>query len=427
MEVTITSTSEVDHEADISVSNEELQPHFERAYQDYRPKAEVKGFRKGKVPLSHIRRIFGEAIEQEALDTVATDVYRQAMTERNIHPIGRPSMIDMDFKRGQYFRFKIKYEVKPVIQLNAYKGLAIEKPIHPVSDTEVEAEVTRLRRANSTHTEVTRVTDPEHVVTGEVQELDDSGAPLIGKKSSNVRFYLGDEALPQEIKDALRTAEVGGTYRVEVASRQEEHQQATRFAITVSRIEQEHLPAFDDDFVKKITGEKVATTAEFLTKLRSDIERYWEEQAERSVADGIAAELIRTHNFPVPESLIIGVLDSLIDDVKAKSRDRQLPGDFDERTFREENRAYATWQSKWMLLKERIAEAEQITVADGDIEQLAEKDAGQTGIEKTRLLQYYKGSPAVADRILSGKLMAFLRQHAIVTEKVTKEPLIQTR
>jgi trigger factor len=426
VEVTINSISEVEHEADITVGNEELQPHFERAYLDYRPTAEVKGFRKGKVPLHLIKRMFGETIEYQSLDTVATDLYRQAMLERDIHPIGRPSMIDMDFKRGQHFRFKIKYEVKPVIELNTYKGLVIERPVHPVTDAEVEAEITRLRRANSTHTEVSKVSNSEHVVTGDVQELDESGAPLIGKKSSNVRFFLGDENLPQEIKDALGAAEAGGTYRANVPSRRGETSQTARFAITVTRVEQEHLPAFDDDFVTKITGGKTTTATEFLATVRSDIERFWEEQAERSVADSIVSELIRTHTFPVPESLITSVLDALVEDVKGKTRDRQLPRDFDERTFREENRSYATWQAKWMLLKERIAEAEQMTVTDNDIEQLAERDTGQTGIDKARLLQYYKSSSAVADRILSGKVMTFLRQQAIVTDKVAREPLVQT-
>lgn len=426
MDVTITSISEVEHEADITVSNEELQPHFDRAYLDYRPKAEVKGFRKGKVPLHLIKRMFGETIEYQSLDTVATDLYRQAMLEREIHPIGRPSMIDMDFKRGQHFRFKIKYEVRPVIELAAYKGLAIQRPVHPVTDAEVEAEITRLRRANSTHTDVPGVTGADHVVTADVQELDETGAPLIGKKSSNVRFFLGDESLPQEIKDALSAAETGSTYRADVPSRRKDPPDTVRFALTVTRVEQEHLPQLDDAFVSKLTDGKTTRPDDFRAAVRRDIERYWEEQSERSVADSIISELVRMHTFPVPETLITGVLDALVEDVKAKTRDRQLPGDFDERAFRDENRAYATFQAKWMLLKERIAEAEQVTVTDGDIEQLAERDAAQTGIEKERLVQYYKGSSSVADRILSGKVISLLRQQAIVTDTVVKEPVVQT-
>ena len=69
--------------------------------------------------------------------------------------------------------------------------------------------------------------------------------------------------------------------------------------------------------------------------------------------------------------------------------------------------------------RERIIEAEGITVNDTDLEQLAEKDAPKVGIEKARLLTFYKSSSAVADRILSGKVMTFLKAHAKITEKVT--------
>jgi FKBP-type peptidyl-prolyl cis-trans isomerase (trigger factor) len=107
----------------------------------------------------------------------------------------------------------------------------------------------------------------------------------------------------------------------------------------------------------------------------------------------------------------------MVEDVRHRTRDQKLPKGFDEKKFRENNREYAVWQGKWILLKERIAAAENITVHEGELEALAAEEAAKTGIAKERLLQYYKESAGTEDRIRTDKLMAFLRSSAKVTEK----------
>ena len=420
MQISINDLSEVAHEAEIELSSEELNPHFERAYEKFKPKAELKGFRKGKVPMAMIKKLYGEAIEQDALDTIASDVYHHAMEERNIRPVGRPTMVDMDFRRGERFRFKIKYEVMPVIELGKYKGLAVEKPVHIVTDAEVDAEVMQLRRSSSSLTPAEAVTDQDHLVTGDVQELDDTGTPLIGRKSLNSRFFLSDDKLAPEIREALGAATIGGTYRASFASSHGDHVHTTNAAITVRKIEKIALPAFDDAFVKKLTGDRVTTTEEFLSNLRADLRRYWDDQASAAVNDALAAEVVRAHEFTVPDSLVDGILDGLVEDIKKRSHDKQLPQGFDEQKYRTESRAYAVWQAKWVMLKEKIAEAEHLAVSDAELEQLAESDAARMGIGKDRLAQYYRSSHSAGDRLLSDKIMNFLRSQAAITEKVVQ-------
>ena len=138
LQVTITPVTDVQQEAEIEVTSEELQPHFEKAYEKYRPKLELKGFRKGKVPLPMIKRLYGEAIERDSLDSIADDLYQKAMQEKDIHPVGKASLVDMDFKRGESFRFKIKYEVRPSIKLEKYKGSRSKKKSTSVTEAEVE-------------------------------------------------------------------------------------------------------------------------------------------------------------------------------------------------------------------------------------------------------------------------------------------------
>src|SRR5512135_2176620 len=175
LQVTITTLSPTQQEAAFDVSREDLQPHFDRAYEEFRPKAQLKGFRKGKVPLPMIKKIYGDAIEHDAIDGIANDLFRAAMDERRLQPLGTPSMTSLEFERAQHLRFSVRYDVRPTITLQQYRGITVEKPVHRVGDGDVEDEIHHLRRSNSTTTEVEAVTDSEHTVTAEVQELDDTG------------------------------------------------------------------------------------------------------------------------------------------------------------------------------------------------------------------------------------------------------------
>jgi trigger factor len=422
LEVTINTISDVQREAEIFLTAEELQPHFERAYKKVAPQIEVRGFRKGKVPLEMIKKLYGEAIEQDALDDIANDSFRSAMEEKHIEPLGQPAMVNMDFQRGQHFRFTIQYEVKPTFELKPYKGLAVEKPVHHVTDEEVQSEIERLRRAHATLLGVTLVRDNDnHIITADVQELADDGMPLIGKKTPDARFELADQALVQEIRDVLAQAEVGGQYRVRFSAQHGDHTHQHHIELKVKRIEKVELPEFNDEFVRNITGDSTATTATFLETLRKDLETYWARQSERMLEQAIINELVRMHEFTVPESLVNFYLDSFVEDIKSRSRDGRLPSGFDEKRFREENRPYAVFQAKWALIRERLIEAEGITATEEDVERLAASEAASLGLDKERLLRYYRTSNAATERVLSAKLMAFLKDHARVTEKVVDE------
>lgn len=421
MQVTINTLSDVKQEATIELADGELQPHFEKAYATYRAKVELKGFRKGKAPLPMVKKLYGEAIEHEALDDIANTFYHQAMEERNIHPIGRPSMVDMDFKRGERFQFRIEYEVKPPVELKTYKGIAVERLVHNVSDQEVDEEIDQLRKANSATAPAEAVTDDEHIITADVQELDEAGTPLIGRKSNGVRFYLADHSLATEIHDALQSATVGQPVQVTYESTHGDHNHTTRLSITPKTIEKVTLPAFDEALVKKVTGNGKSSPDAFKTSLRDDLQRYWSERAEAKVADDIASEIVRQHDITVPDSFVEALLDSYVEELRSRTRDRSLPAGFDEKKYRDERRTQAIWQAKWMMIKERIAEVENLTVTDEDIEALAADEAARAGLEKEKLLPHYKRSDAVRDRILSGKLMTFLKEHASISDKELKE------
>lgn len=417
MQVTLNTLSDVEQEASFVVSPEELQPHFDRAYESYRPKVDINGFRKGHVPLALVKQLYGVAIEYDSLEKIAGTIFRKEMEDRNIEPIGQPILSDTEFDRGKPFSFKVKFELKPAVTLSTYKGVTVEKIVHPVTEEEVHDEVDRLRRINSTSEPAEKVLDENYAVTATVQELDEAGNPVPGRKSEDVRFYLTDADVIAEVKAALLKAVPGNTYEASFEQKHEDHSHKTTLSLAVSKVEKVIMPPFDDELATRVTRGKIATADALKANIRHDIEQYWSNLSDRRMDDDLASEIVRTHEFTVPPSLVEGYLDVMEEDIKHRTRDGKLPKDFDKKKFREENRTYAVWQMKWILLKEKIAEKENIKVEEDDITRAVERDSANMPLAKDQLLAHYRSSSSAQERLLSEKVMAFLKANAKVKER----------
>ncbi|MBM4168791.1 MAG: trigger factor [Ignavibacteria bacterium] len=416
LEVNVQTLSEVSREVEITTTAEELKPHFDKAYREFRPKADIRGFRKGKAPLDIVKKLYGDLIEHEALPEVAGILYKQAIEENDLKPIGEPVIVDMNYTRGEQFRVKIQYDVRPTIEVGKYKGVSIEKPVYTITDEHVEREIERLRRIHSTLSETDAVTDDEHVVSATLQEMDPSGVPLIGKNTQKARFYLADPKLEEPFHNALKASEKGGEYRVAFEDKHGDHTHTVNLKLTVDKIEKVTLPEFSSEFVNKITSGKSTDVEAFRKSIHDDLVSYWNERSRRQMIDALAAELLRIHEFQAPESLVRNVLESLLEEVKQQYPKKELPHGFDIGRFNEQNRAYAIYQSRWALLREELIKAEDLTAEESDLVAIAEREAPRMGIDKDRLLNYYKSSDQMKDRIVGDKLIELLLSHAKIKE-----------
>lgn len=421
MEVSLKTVTECDQEIAISLSPEELVAHFEAAYKKVAPTVEIKGFRKGKVPLSLIKKYYGESVEADALDEIANESFKKTIEEKNIQPIGTPTMVDMKYKRGEPFSFTIKYEVKPSITLKEYKGISVEKYIHRVKEEEINSEIQRLRHIHATFEEAIKVDGLDYVVTADIQDTDESGTPLIGQKREGLRVYLNEPSTEEEVKNALKGAEAGGVYKASFDHQHDDRTHKVHMRLTAKKIEKVINPEFDDELVKKITKEKYSSAMEFRKELSNDIERYWNERSEKRLVDDITNEIVRRHEFAVPEALVKNLTDSYIEELKNQQKNKQLPRGFDDQKYREAVRPSAIWQAKWMLIREQILTKEKIQISDADVATMAEEESKRLNIDKERLVNFYKTSEAATERILNDKLITMLKASSVIKEVVTDD------
>lgn len=406
--------------AEITVPAEEIKPHFDKVYEDFRVKADIKGFRKGKAPRSLIQKMYGEAIESEAINEAINELYRKAMLEKNLQPVGDPVLKNVDYKPDGNFTFSVEYEVLPEIELQGYKGLEVEKPVQEVTDDLVERELRGIRLNYATRAEVDAVTDAYHTLTVDIQELDEQGVAIIGKRSPDQTINLYDERYEKDLIDPLLKAEKDGEYVVKYSHDHGGHKHDVHIKVTVKKIEKVTLPELDDQFLKDTFKGKFESVAALREDIRKQIQTMYDQEGSRVVRDRIADEIVKRHDFPIPEALLTKVFDQMIEDVKSKMPNQKLPDDFDRHAFEAEYYTHAEWQAKWSILRDKLFETEEIQVDEKDIDERATKDAAQYGVGKDKVLQFYSSNQQVFDSIRHGKLMEVLESYAAITEKEVK-------
>jgi trigger factor len=421
VEVSIKNLNDCASEITCTLSVEDLAPHFRRAYREALPLIEIKGYRKGKVPLPMVKRLFGDEIEYKAVDEITNEVFKSELKERNINPIGAPVMTDLQFKPGTPLTFTIKYEVKPVVEAKEFRGTKVDADVIEYNEAAYEKELMHRRRYFAAYEEAQAVDGDDYIVTADTEELDEKGNVIPSHSRKDVRFPLYEASLEKEIVAVLKSTPLGQTGEAVLQHTHGDHTHTVRLKVTVKKIEKPSLPALDDAFAAKASYDRFTTLADYTADLRSGLEKYYAERNEKAIESELLKNIVAAYEFTVPDALTESVLDAYIEDVKSQQPGKELPRGFDVKKYRETYREGAIWEAKWMLVREALLAKEQCTVADEDLEKLAEEVAPKSGIDKDRLIKYYKESDTVSEKILSDKLMKLIKDSAVITTKVVAD------
>ena len=415
MEFKVNKADAVKHEVEFELSYEDLAPHFEKAIKKYQKKAEIPGFRKGKAPVSMIKRMYGEMIEQASLEDVANEVYKNYLDENHVHPLGEAQMVDMDYENRQLFKFKIKYEVKPDFDLADYKGVQVSRTVYEINDKILDDEVKYMQSKHVTYEPAEKADGDEFTITMDVQKLDETGVDIIGQRDKDVRFYLNDPQINKEFKEQLDQI-APGEERVLMLPGQEEGT-TEKYKVFCTKVEKVVFPELKEEFYNTIYKDaEIKTVDEFRAKVRTDLEGIYKNIGDQEIRNNIVSELIKLNDVPVPDALVENILNSYVEDVKNQNPKRQLPAGFDEEEFRRTKRSEAILQVKWYLIRDKIVEQEKMEVSEADLEPVIEADAKKYNLPVDKIKTVYENNPDVRYRILDDKLMNFLIENAKIKD-----------
>jgi trigger factor len=420
MEFKVNKVDDVKQEVEIEITYADLAPFFEKAYKKFQKKAEIPGFRKGKAPLSILKRMYGDMIEQGSLEDVANDLYKKYLDDNHVHPLGEAALVDMDYEQKSLFKFKVKYEVKPELNLADYKGIEVTKTLHRIDEKTIDEEVKYMQSKHVTYEEADKADGDEFTITMDVQKLDDTGIDIIGQRDKDVKFYLNDPQINKEFKEQLEGI-AKGEERVLMLPGQEE-EKIEKYKVFASKIEKVIFPELGEEFFKAIYKDSdVKTTEEFRNKVKEDLEGIYKNISDQEVRNNIVNELIKLNDVTAPDALVENILTSYIEDVKNQNPKRQLPSDFDEEEYRKTKRVDAILQVKWYLIRDKIIELEKIEVTDADLEPVIEADAKKYNLPVDKIRKVYESNQDIKYRILDDKLMDFLIANAKIKEVEHKD------
>jgi trigger factor len=433
LEYKIIDLTESEKEVEVTLPYDEIKKEIESEVLKQTKNIQLPGFRKGKVPLSMIRKRFGDALEHEASEKVANARFWEVSKEKELNPIGQPQLIDIKFNPGEDLFFKVKYETLPELEVKDYKGNKIELPDFRVKDEEIEHEIEHILKANSTTEDAEAVGDDKnYAINVEVQRVDESGNPFEGAKPETLDIDLANERVNSEIVENAKGKKVGETFSFtfkdehthKVDDKEEVHVEHIHYNAKINSVKKIKLPELNEELIKKATKEKLSTEEELRDGIKKDIQGYYDQKVDELLRDKLLQSIVEKNDFTPPQSMIRNVLDDL---VKHEEEAQKKAGykKFDREDVEKKLLKTAELEVKWFLIKKAIVTKENLSINDDDLKELAKKDAEKTGLPEDKLINYYKTSN-IGERLLDNKLFDFLKEQNEIT-KVDPENLINKK
>ncbi len=429
MEVKVTQPSADQQEVEISLTYAEIQPEIQNAYKEEAKKLTIDGFRKGKAPMGMIKKLYGEAIEYKASEDISSKKFWDAVDQEGLKPISTPQLLDIDFAIGEKLTFKVRYEVKPKIEVKDYTGIEVEKPVFKFEAADVEKEIDFMMKPHVKYEEVEVVSDLNHKITVDLQRMDDKGLPMEGSRSENIQIDLSDEKVNPQIKENALNKKVGEEFEFVFTDEhhhgEELHKEEFRYSADLIKVEKLVKPEMTEDLIKKVSKNKATTLDELKSQLEKNFEEYYTKQTEEIVTNSLLDKVVKNNDFTAPQGYVNTLHKRMVDAERENAKRYKAPN-FDEAAVAEYFKPRAEWNAKWQIIMETLAEKENIKVEDSELEELAKKEAEQTGITVAKLMKYYKDTNRV-DMLLEEKVIKFLKDNAKITEIDAAEKMKESK
>jgi len=432
LEFTVNDISQSEKEVEVTLSYDEIRDEINSEVKKQTGKIQVPGFRKGKVPKHIIKQRFGDSLEFEASEKVANSRFWQLAKENNLRPIGQPVMTDLDFNIEKEFKFKVKFEVIPDIEVKDYTGQLIELPDLKVTSVEVEKEIDHLLRSNSTQEDADVVGDDiNYLLDVELTRMDESSQLVADNKPEKMQIDLSNENVHIDIKANSIGKKVGEKFKFHfhdekmIQNKEGQEEKVVEhfdYEVLILGIKKIVLPELNEELIKKATKDKLTTEGELRTEIEKNIQNYYDQRTEEFTRSKLISLIIAKNDFTPPSFMVESILDEMVKSEEERLK-KQGMKKIDNKYLREYLQPSALNEVKWFQLKTEIQKKEKIEVTDKELEELAAVDAEKTGLPVDKLINYYKSSNQV-ERMLDKKLFDFLREKNEI-KKVNPDTLLQ--
>ena len=356
---------------EVSVPVETVRDAEDKAARKYATQARLPGFRPGKAPAAIVRKKFGEAIRQAALETLVQDAFKEVMEREKLQPASQPHVHDLHFHEGKPLTFELHVEVRPEVRLERTSGFRVKRPAQQVGDAQLQEQLDALREQRATWAPVDEKPMPGDQVTVNLATAEDGGAMSEGKE---YRLVIGEGQAIPAIEELILEAKPGQTIERPVKWPDDFPDEAQRGKTKPVRVElldvkRKSLPALDDAFARDV-GDFDSLDA-LKAAVKSDLESHAERDAESQLRQQLLDEVISANPFDVPEGWVAELSEAYLKQFQVPEEERPR--------FSQEFRPVAERQVRRDLVIETIAEKEGLAATEADIDDRVADVASKRG------------------------------------------------
>ncbi|CAK8718624.1 trigger factor [Candidatus Electrothrix aarhusensis] len=427
MDVAIEEVSELARKVTVTLPAEDVVKELDKKYNELKKEVAIKGFRRGKAPMSILKKSFKDRVEPEVADKLVKDTYFDVIEEKKIDVIVHPEIHETTFADDGTFTYVAMVEVKPEFELQEYKGLEIEKPNCDVTEVEVETKIAELQRSKAV---LRSVEDDHEIVMDDIVTIDFQGfhneKALKEVRNENFSVDMGTGYLGEDFEERLLGLKKGASilYESDFPADFQNPVMAGKtieFKVDVKGIKERIKPALDDEFAKDI-DEKYETFADLQTATSSELKEEKESALEGDLNDRIMQKLLEMNAFPIPQRLVAFEIQEMIkqteENLKRAGQTLESAG-INKEQLVEHHREAAEKRVRGDFLLKKVAELENITLTDEDLEQGYSRIADEYNMTIENVKGYFKKReelmPFMAE-LLNEKILNFLRNAVNLVE-----------
>ena len=423
--VECSETSSVLRSISVEVDVARVGKAFDSAYGELRKSAQIKGFRRGKVPRSVLERIYGASIPDQIERVLVSETLAAAIETADVKPVSEPDIDAQRPEQGSSFHYTAHVEVKPEIDLPDLGRVEGRRPLVFVGDDEVEVELQRLRE-NATQLqeepEVTEAVQGHTLTLNFVGRVD--GEVFEGGSGDGVELELGSGAMIPGFEDQLMGVKAGESRQVQVTFPEDYGPEALNgqdavFDCDVIAVRRKELPELDDEFAKDLGD--CDSLEQLRERIRGDLEKTRDASAGRALDRSLMDSLLSLCEFEVPPGVVQGQLQNQMQSMHQQFQGRVPDEALHEqlRRMQEEGHPRAEQRVREMLLVDAIAADQAMEISPEEIDtRLSEMGAAQgMAAEQMRAMGEKQGwLPALEQELRERKVYGYLAEQGTVVD-----------
>ncbi len=444
MQVTETLSDGLKREFKVVVPAAELDTKVNTRLEELKARVHIPGFRPGKVPVTHLKRLYGRSAMAEVIEATVRDTNTQIFSERGFKLAGDPKVtlpteqadVEKLIEGKRDLDYTVAIEILPPIELADFKTYKLTKLTADVAESEIDEAVKRIADQNQPYAAKAageKAAQKDRVTIDFTGSID--GKVFEGGTGGDVVVEIGSGTFIPGFEDQLVGAAAGEQRRVD-ASFPENYANAelagkkASFDVTVKSIETPQAVTIDDEFAKKLGLESLAKLRE---AVKGRIEREHTAMARQKLKRQLLDQIDETHKFAPPPSLVDDEFNRVWSSVKT-----EMEGE--KKTFADENTTEEKAQDEYKKIAERrvrlglvlaeIGEKNKITVNDEEVSRAVVEQARQFPGQEQQVWEYYRKNPqalgSIRAPIYEEKVVDFVLELAKVDEKkVSREELFK--